>query len=494
MLRKPNYSLLDVRRPNSKIIILLILGISAFIHLWNPIGFPEIFYDEGVYMHRTMNVINGVGPQDGKFYDHPFFGQIFLGSILYAIGYPDSLNPSSDSIESLYEIPRILMGILAVLDTFLIYKITQKQFQTKTAFAASFLFAVMPITWITRRVLLDSILLPFVLLSVLLAIYSKDSKHRSWLILFSGVSLGLAILTKVPAFTMIPVVVYLVYSQHKNKKLVVLLMVPILLLPMIWPAYSVIYDQFDYWKRDVLWQTQRQNTGIHNTALSFAAIDPVLFGLGVAGLFYAGIKRNWFLLSWTIPFVVFLSLIGYTQYFHWMILLPVFCIGASVLILDLGKNLNHKSKHLIPIFVMVVILSFGSINTILLLGLNVTSNQFEAASFASDVALQNDSVILAGPQFSWIYNDVLQQNNFQDYSLILFKPAPSNFILIVDPHFHLDSYRGDILSQLYNTTSTIKTFSSAKSNYNVYTYPYSSLGYNYDAGIIEVKTAKNLSD
>ena len=87
-----------------------------------------------------------------------------------------------------------------------------------------------------------------------------------------------------------------------------------------------------------------------------------------------------------------------------------------------------------------------------------------------------------------------KQNNFQDYSLILLKPATYDFILIADPHFHLDSYRGEMLSQLYNTTSTIKTFSSVKSNYDVYTYPYSSLGYNYDAGTIEIKTAKNLSD
>src|SRR5438132_7106783 len=107
------------------ILLIIILLVSAFTHLWNAAGFPDVFFDEGVYMRRAMHVLNGSGPQEGNFYDHPFFGQIFLAGILGAIGYPQSLNPSTDanSISLLYLIPRIVMGLLAVADTFLIYKI-----------------------------------------------------------------------------------------------------------------------------------------------------------------------------------------------------------------------------------------------------------------------------------------------------------------------------------------------------------------------------------
>jgi hypothetical protein len=48
--------------------------------------------------------------------------------MLKLIGYPDSLKPSigdMHSIEMLYFVPRVLMGILAVIDTFLIYKISE---------------------------------------------------------------------------------------------------------------------------------------------------------------------------------------------------------------------------------------------------------------------------------------------------------------------------------------------------------------------------------
>ena len=80
-------------------------------------------------MRRAIHILEGVGPQEeSTFYDHPYFGQLFLAGIFKIIGYPDSLNPSLGnvhSIEMLYLVPRILMGMLAVADTFLIYKITE---------------------------------------------------------------------------------------------------------------------------------------------------------------------------------------------------------------------------------------------------------------------------------------------------------------------------------------------------------------------------------
>ena len=77
------------------------LVLSAFTHLWNPIGFPDIFYDEGIYMQRSMRVLEGLGPQEPSHrYDHPYFGQLFLASLLKIVNYPDSViisNPYSFS-------------------------------------------------------------------------------------------------------------------------------------------------------------------------------------------------------------------------------------------------------------------------------------------------------------------------------------------------------------------------------------------------------------
>src|SRR5919109_5286394 len=224
----------------SLFLIVIPLALSSFTHLWNPIGFPAIWVVEGQYIQRAMSVLEGFDLQGSKDinphpYDHPFFGQLFLAGVFAMIGYPDLFavnNPSSEmeadnTIKILYSVPRILIGLLAVVDTYIVYKIAEYRYNKTVAFIAAVLFAVMPITWILRKIFLESILLPFLLLSVLFALYSnKDNSihfkfnrniRRSkvqnqdifFLVLLSGIFLGLSIFTKVPAFTMIPLVGYL---------------------------------------------------------------------------------------------------------------------------------------------------------------------------------------------------------------------------------------------------------------------------------------------
>ena len=90
-------------------ILAIPLALSAFTHIWNPIGFPAIHPDEGTYMRRAMYALEGLGAHDpsNQFdhtqdstssYDHPYFGQIFLASIFKIIGYPDFSNLSTTAI------------------------------------------------------------------------------------------------------------------------------------------------------------------------------------------------------------------------------------------------------------------------------------------------------------------------------------------------------------------------------------------------------------
>jgi len=139
-----------------------------------------------------MYILSGEGPQILYHpYDHPYFGQIFLAAMLKAIAYPDSLNPSEDgtgrttetrhymySVKMLYLLPRILVGVLAVIDTFLLYKITERQYESKNvALIASIIFAIMPMSWFLRRTWLDSLMLPMLLFSILSALYIKGPHH-----------------------------------------------------------------------------------------------------------------------------------------------------------------------------------------------------------------------------------------------------------------------------------------------------------------------------
>ena len=164
------------------LIILIPLVLSAYTHVWNLLGFPSFHIDEAHYMRRVMLVLAGMGPQESaangypRTYDHPYFGQLFMAGILSLAGYPDSLNPRSDSysIEMLHLIPRLVVGFLAILDTFILFKIVERRYSIVFAFIAAILFAVMPSTWMFRRVYLEAILMPFLLSSILLALYLRS--------------------------------------------------------------------------------------------------------------------------------------------------------------------------------------------------------------------------------------------------------------------------------------------------------------------------------
>lgn len=472
-----------------RLAILVPIALSSFTHLWNPAGFPDIFYDEGVYMRRAMHLLDGGGPQEAFFYDHPYFGQIFLAGFLGVTGYPGSIDPSPtpQSVEAMYAVPRVLMGILAVVDTFLIYKISEKRYGRKVALISSILFAVMPITWLMRRVLLDSILLPFLLASLLAAIHAGDTggRKRTAMVMLSGSFLGVAMFTKIPIFVMLPLVGYLVYSGNaKNRsKMLGLWFIPVILIPMIWPAYAGSQGQFDLWMRDVVWQTQRQSAGFMSIFTTFFFYDPVLLLLGVAGFIYAGIKRDVLILLWTIPFLVFLSVIGYVQYFHWIPVLPVFCIAAGRLIEKLSAI-----KPALPFAAIAGLGIFGLVSSTLLITTDVTSAQFEAAAFVAGYA-DNNTTIAASPIYSWIFIYVFDiEHSFLDYRDLLFYPVETEKLLLVsDPHFQYNLGAGEQLQEAYRNTENVAVFEGNVRTYDLGKYPYTSMVSNYEGDEIEIR-------
>jgi hypothetical protein len=485
---------LDKTFPHVKTIYILgiVLALSGVTHLWNAVGFPDIFYDEGIYMERAMHVQNGLGLQDGYFHDHPFFGQIFLASSLSLMGFPNSLHVTTnpESLSLLYLVPRIFMGLLTVVDTLLVYLIADTKYGKKIALASSLLFAVMPFTWIMRRILLDSILLPFLLSSILFALKTRNAKNKHVMVFLSGLCLGIAIFTKIPVFTMIPLIAGLVYfSTGKNPKMLALLLLPVFLIPLTWPLQAIEAHQFDQWIKDVIGQTQRPSFGLPYISLVFLKLDPLLFVLGMSGTVLAIVKKDYFVLFWFVPFVLFLLLIGYNQYFYWIPLLPVFCISASLLVVNVLERIRKKNLKVLPSVAIIGIAAFGLASTMLIINVNVTCAQFQTESFLLQNVRDNDTTILASPAYAWILHYVFHQENVpNDYSFVLFNQIHTGKILLVaDPHFFIDINRGKPLQNLYNDSRVVSTFNEDLSNYDMSSYPYSNIKMNLDGTHIEVK-------
>lgn len=438
---------------SSRLLIILIpIVLSAFTHLWNLEGFPDIYRDEDHYLRKTMHVLRGLGPQEGPSdlisypahpYTHPYFGQLFLAGVLGIVGYPNSIHPIADpsSIKELFLVPRVLMGILAVADTFLLFRITELRYNRTVALMASILFAVMPITWMLRRVWLEPIQLPFILSSILLAQYctNRNSKsHVAILVTASGTLLGLAIFTKIPVFTMIPLVGYIVYSATKNQKTLGLWFIPVLLIPSAWPLYAISTGQFDQWLDGVLWQSGRENSGIGFALGKLFVIDPVLMILSLGGLIYAALlkRRDMLLLLWIVPFIVFNLLSGYVSYWHLAPLLPAFCISSALLIAETSKLFrNRKIAKVLPYAILGSVGLFGLIITSMLITLNLTSFHYQVISVlakqvqgsgtrgnegnANNLAgnrIDNEGITVLGSNYwLWLPKYVFDNNQINDY-------------------------------------------------------------------------------
>jgi len=449
----------------STLFLFIPLVLSAFTHFWNPIGFPSLYFDEGIYMRRAMHVLSGQGPQeDLTFYDHPYFGQLFLAAILGSIGYPDSMISSyvgsnlQHSIEALYLVPKILMGILAVADTFLVYKISEYRYNRQIALISSVLFAVMPSTWLIRWILLDSIQLTLLLSSLFFAVYRRDSTNNNNAkknirkispVLLSGLFLGLAIFTKIPAFTMIPAAGLLVYTKNykmDSKTLLGLWLTPVILIPLVWPAYSISVGGFNFWIDGVLWQVHRESQPLLDSLASFFKNDPILLTLGIAGLSFAVIKKDFLLLSWSIPFMIFLYLIGFVSSYHLIPLLPVFCIAGAILIEDISNKIRIKKKvqkMLLPFILVSAIGIIGLINTTTLITTNVNSSYFKAAAFVDQYLRNinhnsNKTTVIADPFFLWIPQYIFQLD--QNYKMYFDNtPVKTQKVLLIVDHGLLNS-------------------------------------------------------
>jgi Dolichyl-phosphate-mannose-protein mannosyltransferase len=559
---------------NKSIFLLSIpLILSAFTHLWNPIGFPAVWVVEGQYMHRAMQVLEDFNyhyKQSSIYpypYDHPFFGQYFLAGMLAVLGYPESLHLSSSSttaaiargdmthsIEMLYLVPRVLIGVLAILDTFLVYKIAERRYDSNRTIAliASILFAVMPITWVLRKILLESLLLPLLLSSILLALYASKDQIRNYnnnkrliiiknkntlLVLLSGIFLGLAILTKIPIFTMIPLVGYLVYTcSNKNWKILGLWLIPVILMPLSWPVDAIFNGDFDLWFKDVIWNTQRQNNdpasavgGTLLTSLKYLfQIEPVLLILGFAGIFFAEIKRDFLILLWVIPFLIFLFIIDFVSFFYWIPLIPAFCIAAARMIVDGSCRIINKKIHQMLLFAIISGIGiFGIVTTSMLITTNVTSTYFKTyASVVQYLANEekvndnhnnnntndnNNIITMVGRHWTrglywipkYVYNIDLDFIKVDKVNEIPLSIKREKAILIVDNTIKRslsdNTNNNDFLNRRqrqlnpYYNTIPIAIFKDNSRHYNLDKYPYTSMSENRDIKWVEIRANANSS-
>jgi len=520
-------------------VVIIILTISAFTHLWNPLGYPSVQTDEGTYMGRALMVLKGLGLHEAiatlkhegisvftRPYDHPFFGQLFLASALGVMGYPDSLGIKEhdvSSIKSLYLAPRILMGLIAVVDTFLVYEISQRRYNRNIAVIASILFAVMPITWLTRRIFLDNLLLPLLLTSILFAIYTRgvnggtvNNKDNKWLlsskkkrliiVLISGIFLGLAIFTKIPVFTFIPLIGYLVFtSTNKCWKTLGQWFVPVISIPLIWPAYAIAIDDFDNWSKDFLWQASgRIERPLWLASDILLRMDPVLLVLGSIGIVFSIIKRDYFLALWVAPLLILLLILGYVSYWFFIPLLSAFAMGGALLLVrTVAIFRSHRIRKWLLVGIFTSVSIFGIVSTVMIITTEMNNTFYQTVSSIvsqsseSKVADDDDKLIVIGnrwvPSFSWLLNFVYPRD--VDYEKFYLEQSPQDndkILMVVDKalldFLHDENQNNrEGLQSMYDKTVIVDRIDDDRDRFDTKQYPYTSMRENRPIGNIEIR-------
>ena len=238
---------------------------------------------------------------------------------------------------------------------------------------------------------------------------------------------------------------------------------PVILIPLVWPAYSISVGGFNFWIDGVLWQVHRESQPLLDSLASFFKNDPILLTLGIAGLSFAVIKKDFLLLSWSIPFMIFLYLIGFVSSYHLIPLLPVFCIAGAILIADISNKIRIKKKvqkMLLPFIIVSAIGIIGLINTTTLITTNVNSSYFKAAAFV-DQYLQNinhnsnKTTVIADPFFLWIPQYIFQLD--QNYKMYFDNtPVKTQKVLLIVDHGLMNSMlrKDDAAKQLRNIYSS----------------------------------------
>jgi hypothetical protein len=331
--------------------------------------------------------------------------------------------------------------------------------------------------------------------------------NKNVLIFVSGLLLGLAIYTKVPTFTFIPLVGSIVYFSSRKWRQLILWLAPVFLIPLLWPLYAVSMGQGDLWAHWVLWQTER-NKPLGLSLVSFFQIDPLIAIVGTAGIIFAAIRKDFFPLIWVAPFLIFSYFIGWVQYFHLIVLFPGFCIAFAILIDSIQTKLKNAGKNVLSKILILSIFAFGFVVTTMLITLNVNSANYTIhASIAESLPSDNNVTMIGSHWWDW--------NTYWSTNLVLHKdhamidpffdrnfnsPVNTSKVLFIDDPIFREALSSKIrgvdtneIRRLYNLSSPVLEIVDNVTSNVPASYPFNALhtmieNENHPQGTVRIRT------
>ncbi len=212
--RGPQQPAPNVSTPQTVLTRVLLLGsllTGAISHGYHLFLYPLYITDEGIYMERAWSVLReGLFSPYTYYYDHAPAGWLVIASWVALL--PHQFEAFGNAINT----GRVLMLLVHLASVYLLFQTTRRlSGSLMAAVVACFFFNLSPLAvYYQRQVLLDNLMVFWVLLSLYLA--SSDDR-RILTPLFSGLALGMGVLTKENAIFFMPVIGYLLYSKVRPR-------------------------------------------------------------------------------------------------------------------------------------------------------------------------------------------------------------------------------------------------------------------------------------
>ena len=274
-----------------------------------------------------------------------------------------------------------------------------------------------------------------------------------------------------------------------------------LLIPLIWPIYAISTGQLEEWLDGVVWQANRGLRPFGDEMRTiFVMMDPIILLLGAAGLIYAVVKKDYFVLLWGFPYLIFIFFVNWVFFFHIIPVIALFCIGGTVFLFNMIQKMrNNLIVNVSEFLVFSAIVIFGLVNSTLLITQNVNDSNFKLASVVTgylpnkDDGLDNqtDKVTLIGPNgafsMNWIPKYVFNKNFdfkwFEKAKDYIEAPIQTkDFLMIADAEmreaFSGNSTREHIIyvSKLYNNSNMFVVIPNNPTSFpDIGKYPYTNI-------------------
>jgi Dolichyl-phosphate-mannose-protein mannosyltransferase len=204
--------------PNvDRLLLIMSIATGALTHGYNIFNYPLYITDEGIYIQQAWAVL-----REGRlspytyFYDHAPAGWLVIAAWV-------ALLPSQfQTFGNANNTGRMLMLICHVISTFLLYRVTYRMAGNRTAAVlAAFFFNVSPLAiFYQRQVLLDNLMVTWLLLTLYYVTNGTDWRKGDLRILaaiFSGLTFGVALLTKENAVFFAPIVMYALFKRLRGR-------------------------------------------------------------------------------------------------------------------------------------------------------------------------------------------------------------------------------------------------------------------------------------